>query len=123
MSAFLAALLYSYFQRGFLTGQAACPGHLLGGAVRFPAAAAGSRDLEHRVTIANIPIFTNLTSLPVIIFPVAIAYSITRHNLFDVDVYIKRAVGYGLMTAVLGVSYLRWSSCCVKAVVLSDTAE
>jgi adenylate cyclase len=40
-----------------------------------------------------------------IIFPSSIGYSIVRHNLFDVDLYIKRAVGYGLMTALVGATY------------------
>ena len=52
-----------------------------------------------------INVFTNFTSIPLLIFPAVIAYSITRHNLFDVDVYIKRAVGYGIMTAVVGSTY------------------
>jgi len=36
-----------------------------------------------------------------IIFPSAIGYSIVRHNLFDVDLYIKRAVGYSIMIALV----------------------
>ena len=41
----------------------------------------------------------------VIFFPVAIAYSIVRHNLFDADAIIKRTVGYVLATAVVVGSY------------------
>ena len=44
---------------------------------------------------------THLLTVPMIIFPAAIAYSIAKHNLFDVDVYIKRAVGYVIMTAII----------------------
>jgi adenylate cyclase len=39
------------------------------------------------------------------IFPLSIGYTIVKHNLFDVDVYIKRAVGYGIMTALVGMTY------------------
>lgn len=38
-------------------------------------------------------------------WPVSIAYSIAQHNLFDVDVYVKRAVGYGVMTALVALTY------------------
>ena len=40
-----------------------------------------------------------------IVIPVSIGYSIVRHNLFDVDLYIKRAVGYGIMTALVATAY------------------
>ena len=45
-------------------------------------------------------------ALPLIIFPATIAYAIAKHNLFDVDVYIKRAVGYVIMTAIIVCVYL-----------------
>ncbi|MDT8421165.1 MAG: adenylate/guanylate cyclase domain-containing protein [Desulfuromonadales bacterium] len=70
----------------------------------------------------DIPIFTNLTALPAIIFPVAIAYSITRHNLFDVDIYIKRTVGYGLMTVLLGATYFG-IQLLLEGLLLSDSAQ
>jgi class 3 adenylate cyclase len=44
--------------------------------------------------------------LPFYVFlPLSIGYAIVKHNLFDVDVYIKRAVGYGIMTALVGATY------------------
>lgn len=57
--------------------------------------------------------FLNLTLVPhpalnlpfYVFFPLSIAYAIAKHNLFDVDVYIKRAVGYGIMTAIVGLTY------------------
>jgi class 3 adenylate cyclase len=39
------------------------------------------------------------------IFPLSIGYTIVKHNLFDVDVYIKRAVGYSIMTVLVGTAY------------------
>jgi serine phosphatase RsbU (regulator of sigma subunit) len=43
-----------------------------------------------------------LLNLPFyIVFPFCIGYAIAKHNLFDVDVYIKRAVGYGIMTTII----------------------
>lgn len=43
--------------------------------------------------VSNLPFYA--------FFPLAIGYTIVRHNLFDVDVYIKRAVGYGIFTAII----------------------
>ncbi len=40
------------------------------------------------------------------LFPLSIGYSIVKHNLFDVDVFIRRAVGYGLMTLFVGGLYV-----------------
>ena len=40
------------------------------------------------------------------LFPMAIAYAIARHNLFDADIYIKRAVGYAIMTVLVIIGYL-----------------
>ena len=50
-------------------------------------------------------VLSNFSSIPILLFPVSIAYAIAKHNLFDVDVYVKRAVGYGIMTAVVGSAY------------------
>jgi len=55
---------------------------------------------------ANLAFVSNFLPVPIIIFPLSIAYAIARHNLFEVDVYIKRAVGYGIMTLVVGSGYL-----------------
>jgi len=41
-----------------------------------------------------------------IFFPAAIAYSIIRHNLFEVDSIIKRTVGYVVVTAVVVGAYV-----------------
>ena len=39
---------------------------------------------------------SNFLALALLIFPSFVAYAISKHNLFDVDVYIKRTVGYVL---------------------------
>ena len=47
----------------------------------------------------------NLFAIFVVAFPLAIAYSISQHNLFDVDVYIKRTLGYVIMTGLVALGY------------------
>ncbi len=44
-------------------------------------------------------------ALPLIIFPASVAYAIVKHNLFDVDVFIKRAVGYVLLSSIVVGAY------------------
>jgi len=68
------------------------------------------------IPVANalLDLFLGIRFLPHILFnllfysllPLSIGYSIARHNLFDVDVYIKRAVGYLVMTVLLGAGYI-----------------
>jgi len=41
-----------------------------------------------------------------LLFPLTVGYAIAKHNLFDVDVFIKRTVGFGLMTLVVGALYV-----------------
>jgi adenylate cyclase len=76
-----------------------------GAAVAFPVPA-----FIHYVSFfgesgANLAVLSSFLPVPIIAFPLSIAYAIARHNLFDVDVYIKRAVGYAIMTAVVGFGY------------------
>jgi class 3 adenylate cyclase len=54
----------------------------------------------------TVPIQNNFLAIPITLFPASIAYAIARHNLFDVDVFIKRAAGYVVMTAVVGTAYV-----------------
>jgi class 3 adenylate cyclase/uncharacterized protein YigA (DUF484 family) len=74
---------------------------LCGAALAFPLPAFG----HYLSLFAAATIQINFLAIPIAIFPASIAYAIARHNLFDIDVYIKRAVGYGLMTALVGVAY------------------
>jgi class 3 adenylate cyclase len=74
---------------------------LFGAGMAFPLPALG-----HYLSLAeDTPIQINFLAIPLLIFPAAIGYAIFRHNLFDVDVYIKRAFGYGIMTALVALGY------------------
>lgn len=79
---------------------------LFGVAVAFPLPAIGMVLSNMGVTIGGVSILNNFFFFPFLLFPASIAYAITKHNLFDVDVYIKRAVGYGLMTGIVGGGYV-----------------
>jgi class 3 adenylate cyclase len=78
---------------------------LFGALLALPIPAIGPLAAFMGKTLGGIRVITNFSSIPIIIFPASIAYAIAKHNLFDVDVYIKRAVGYGIMTAVVGFTY------------------
>lgn len=54
------------------------------------------------ITVFKIDIPFNLLAVPVIIFPISIAYSIVKHKLFDIDVIIEKALTYGLLTGAVG---------------------
>jgi len=69
------------------------------------------------VSINKVVIPFNFFTLPGLIFPAAIGYAIARHNLFDVDVYIKRTVGYVLMSSIVAGAYFVFERV-VKATVL-----
>jgi class 3 adenylate cyclase len=90
---------------------------LFGAAVGWPIPAIGELAFFKGWTFLGLPIQANFLTFPLAIFPAAIAYAITKHNLFDVDVYIKRTVGYVLMTAVVAGGYFVLQST-VKAAVL-----
>jgi len=90
---------------------------LFGAAVGWPIPAIGELAFFKGWTFLGMPIQANFLTFPLAIFPAAIAYAITKHNLFDVDVYIKRTVGYVLMTGVVAGGYFLLQST-VKAAVL-----
>ncbi len=79
---------------------------LLGGALAFPIPVFANLSQQIMGSFLGLRIQTNFMALPLIIFPASVAYAIVKHNLFDVDVYIKRAVGYAIMTAIVISTYL-----------------
>ena len=48
----------------------------------------------------------NFIPVFVVFFPIFIAYSIVKHNLFDADVIIRRTVGYAVVTLVVIAAYV-----------------
>ncbi len=54
------------------------------------------------ITIFKLNMPYNLMALPVILFPLSIAYAIVKHKLFDIDVIIQKTITYGLLTGAVG---------------------
>jgi GAF domain-containing protein len=67
----------------------------------------------------------NFIAFITVVYPACIAFAIAKHNLFDVDVYIKRAVGYVVMTTIVGLAYLSLQTLASTAIypVFGDYAE
>ena len=93
--------LLSYFRRTSALARQRAKVVLAGATLAFPLPALA----QYLSLFGGVPVQNNFLAIPVIAFPASIAYAIVKHNLFDVDVYIKRAVGYGIMTAVVGAAY------------------
>jgi class 3 adenylate cyclase len=79
---------------------------LFGAALAFPLPALASYLSLFASDWVWFTIQNNFLALPITVFPACVAFAIARHNLFDVDVYIKRAVGYAVMTAIVATGYL-----------------
>ncbi|MBI6545756.1 MAG: SpoIIE family protein phosphatase [Cyanobacteria bacterium NC_groundwater_1444_Ag_S-0.65um_54_12] len=51
-----------------------------------------------------------ITMLAFLIFPLAIAYAIARHRLFDIELVIRQSLIYGTVTAVLAIAFMALSA-------------
>lgn len=103
--ALISSVLRAFFSRESVLARERAKVVLFGSVLALPVPAAAPFLASTGSTVGGVNIITNFSSIPMVIFPASIAYAIAKHNLFDVDVYIKRAVGYVLMTALVGVSY------------------
>jgi class 3 adenylate cyclase len=105
VAAFIVLTLKAYIKKSSDLARQRAKVVLFGVVLALPFPAVTFFAVNMGFSLAGLKIMTNLTVIPVLIFPASIAYAIAKHNLFDVDVYIKRAVGYGIMTAVVGLTY------------------
>jgi adenylate cyclase len=103
--AMLASTLLAYFKSPSILARQRAKVVLFGTALAFPIPAFGTFWAFFGGTVGGVAIQNNFFAIPLLVFPASIAYAIAKHDLFDVDVYIKRAVGYGIMTAVVGLTY------------------
>jgi class 3 adenylate cyclase len=105
-AALLIALLAAYFGDASPLERQRARVVLLGASLAFPLPAVAYYLSLFGSELSPVIIQNNFLAVPILIFPAAVAYAIVRHNLFDVDLYIKRAVGYGIMTALVAVAYV-----------------
>ena len=101
----LVSTLEAYFRGASVLARQRAKVVLFGAALAFPLPALASYLSLFGGEYVGFTIQNNFLAIPIAVFPVSVAYAIAKHNLFDVDVYIKRAVGYGMMTAIVGVAY------------------
>lgn len=102
---FIGSVLHVYIKKTSVIARQRAKIVLFGACFAFPIPVFGLLLGNFGITFIGMAVQSNLTDLPLIFFPASIAYAIAKHNLFDVDVYIKRAVGYVIMTALVGFTY------------------
>jgi class 3 adenylate cyclase len=104
--ALVASALHAYFKGGSILARQRAKVFLFGAALAFPLPTVFYILPFLGQALEGIKVNANFLTLPLLIFPASIAFAITKHNLFDVDQYIKRTVGYGVMTVIVGTGYL-----------------
>lgn len=102
---FVVGSLYAYLRPSSPIARQRSKVVLFGAALAFPILAVGELAMFSGTTLLGFQVQANFLAVPITLFPASIAYAIARHNLFDVDVYIKRTLGYVLMTTVVGLTY------------------
>jgi len=117
VAGFLATSLWSFARGASALARQRAKVILFSAALGFPIAIIPPFVASFGGTIGGMKVLSNLYAIPALIFPLGVAYSIVRHNLFDVDVFIKRAVGYGIMTGIVGGVYF-FAQIGLKAYVL-----
>ncbi len=116
----------AYFRNTSIIARQRAKVALVGAAFAFPVPASILFLSLFGITYWGVQVLYNFLELPLLIFPAAIAYAIARHNLFDVDVFIKRTVGYIIMTIVVGAAYFATQTLLTAFVlrpVMGDSAE
>jgi len=124
--AFVASVLHSYLKTASILARQRAKVVLFGAALAFPIPAIVNSLSLFGITLGGLTSQKNLLAIPLVVFPASIAYAIARHNLFDVDVYIKRAVGYGMLTAIVGIAYFAiqtLTSSVILAPIFGDYGE
>jgi class 3 adenylate cyclase len=101
-----ASTLEAYFRGASALARQRAKVVLFGAALAFPVPALASYLSLFGADWVWFTIQNNFLAIPITVFPACVAFAIARHNLFDVDVYIKRAVGYAAMTGIVAVAYL-----------------
>ena len=124
--ALLGSILEAFFKDFSALARQRAKTVLWGAALAFPLPALVVSLPVLGMAFKDLAIQDNFLPLPLILFPAAIAYAISKHNLFDVDVYIKRTVGYVLMTGIVAMAYFSMQaliSTVVLGPILGENAQ
>ena len=115
--------LRAFIQAPSILGKQRAKTVLFGAAIAFPLPAFVFGVQMLQGGLQDIPI--GLIEVTLVFFPLSIAYAIVKHNLFDVDAYVKRTVDYLIMTAILASGYLGLQSVTRYLIdpVFGDAAE
>jgi class 3 adenylate cyclase len=105
LAVLIVSILRAYFKKSSALARQRAKVVLFGAALAFPIPSMALLIVAMGWNLWEMKINTNYTSMFILIFPMSVAYAIAKHNLFDVDVYIKRAVGYAIMTIIVGSVY------------------
>ncbi len=103
--AFLSSIFFSYFKNTSILARQRAKVVLFGASLAFPIPVVANLLFFLGITFWGVQIQNNFFAIPILIFPAFIAYAIGKHNLFDVDVFIKRTVGYIILTIIVGATY------------------
>jgi hypothetical protein len=117
VAAILTSVLYAYFRGRSRLAMQRAKVVLAGAAFAFAVPGIISNLSLLGSTPGTIQVLGTFVPFPLLLFPASISYAIAKHNLFEVDVYIKRTVGYVLMTAVVAGGYFILQST-VKTAIL-----
>lgn len=102
--AMMSTTLHAFFKKSSTITRQRAKVVLCGAALAFPIPALAQYLSLFGSNVMKVTIENNFLAIPIIFFPASIGYAIAKHNLFDVDVYVKRAVGYGIMVALVVIS-------------------
>ena len=99
---FLGNVLWQYYRTSSHLTRQRIRIILLGflGAFAFPAALSSLSGLTGGGVAVNYSVFT------MSLFPLSLGYAIVKHDLFEIDILLKRASYYVLLTALLTLSYV-----------------
>jgi signal transduction histidine kinase len=98
----IGLLVHSYFFPPSSAAQQRTKIAILGGVLAFLSPVVGYLLLY--VTGVSIPF--NFLAIPLALFPVAIGWAIVKHNLFEIDAIIRRAVAWAILTGLIAALYL-----------------
>jgi sigma-B regulation protein RsbU (phosphoserine phosphatase) len=99
---FIVLVIHTYFRTSITTARLRAKMMMFGVAIAFLPVAI----LALLAQVLKVYFPYNFVSLFAVFFPLLIAYSIVRHNLFDADTIIRRTVGYTIVTVLVIGAYI-----------------